>query len=150
MSKIYTIDASVFTNAFNPYEAGHETSRNLLAHFQRQAFPLIEPTLLFPEVAAAIARGQDNTALTRNFAATLARLPHLLAIPLDAMLAQQAAEIAAAHRLRGSDAVYAAVALRFGSTLITLDNQQRERSAVVISTATPAEEWEKLSLHNAP
>jgi predicted nucleic acid-binding protein len=60
-------------------------------------------------------------------------------IPLDATLAQQAADVAARHRLRGSDAVYAAVALRFGSTLITLDLEQRERVADVLLTRYPAE-----------
>jgi predicted nucleic acid-binding protein len=58
---------------------------------------------------------------------------------LDATLARQAAEVAAQCGLRGSDAVYAAVALRFGSTLVTLDRQQRERVDGVVSTRYPAE-----------
>lgn len=55
------------------------------------------------------------------------------------MLAQQATDLAAQHRLRGSDAVYAAVALRFGSTLVTLDKQQSERVAGAVATLWPAE-----------
>jgi len=40
-------------------------------------------------------------------------LSYLVLIPLDQFLAQQALNIAATHRLRGIDAVYAAVAQRF-------------------------------------
>ncbi len=139
MGSLYTIDASVFLNAFNPFEAGHQDSHRLLAWLQGQAIPVIAPTLLLPEVAAAIARGRDDEALAREFAAALTRLPHLVLVPLDATLARQAAEVAAQHRLRGSDAVYAAVALRFGSTLVTLDRQQRERVDRALSTRYPAE-----------
>jgi predicted nucleic acid-binding protein len=138
VSSTYTVDASVFLNAFNPYEAGHEDSYRLLAMLQEQATPIIVPTLLLPEVAAAVGRGRQDADLAREFAVTLSRLPHLVLIPLDATLAQQAADVAARHRLRGSDAVYAAVALRFGSTLITLDREQQERVADVLLTRYPA------------
>jgi len=77
--------------------------------------------------------------LAREFAATLSRLPHLVWVPLDTTLAQQAADVAVRYRLRGSDAVYAAVALRFGSTLVTLDREQRERVAEALPTRYPAE-----------
>ncbi|MCG3212452.1 MAG: tRNA(fMet)-specific endonuclease VapC [Anaerolineae bacterium] len=139
MATTYTIDASVFINAFNPAEVGHADSHKLLAHLREQAAPLIAPTLLLPEVAAAIRRGRGDEALARQFAAALSRLPHLVLTPLDQVLAQQAGEIAARYSLRGSDAVYAAVALRFGSTLVTLDREQRERVAAALPTCTPVE-----------
>ena len=34
MATTYTVDASVFLNGFNPYEAGHEASHRLLAQMQ--------------------------------------------------------------------------------------------------------------------
>ena len=70
--------------------------------------------------------------------------PHLILTVLDETLAQQAADVAAQHRLRASAAVYAAVALRFGSTLVTLDREQREHVAGVVTSRLPAEalaEW---------
>ena len=146
MAGIYTVDASVFLNGFNPYEPGHEVSRRFLEYLRDKALPLIEPTLLLPEVAVAVSRGREDADLARRFAAALKRLPHLLLIPLDETLAQQAMELAADHRLRGSDAVYAAVALRFGSTLVTLDREQRERVADVITACLPAEIVGDLSL----
>jgi predicted nucleic acid-binding protein len=139
VASVYTIDASVFLNAFNPYEAGHEESHRLLAHLQEQATPIIAPTLLLPEVAAAVSRGREDEDLAREFAISLSRLPHLVLVPSDTALAQQATDLAARYRLRGSDAVYAALALRFGSTLVTLDREQRERVAEALTARYPAE-----------
>ena len=144
MAKTYTVDASVFLNAFNPYEQGHETSNEFLAHLQHHALPIIVPTLVLPEVAAAISRGREDEVLAREFALGLTRLPHLVMVPLDETLARQAMDVAASHRLRGSDAVYAAVALRFGSTLVTLDREQEERLASVIAACQPAKALDDL------
>jgi predicted nucleic acid-binding protein len=139
VASIYTVDASVFLSAFNPYEFGHRDSYSLLDRFRTQATPIVEPTMLLPEVAAAVSRGREDETLAREFAAAVRLLPHLIWIPLDDMLAQQAVYVAAQHRLRGSDAVYAAVAQRFGSVLITLDREQRERVGQVIVAQFPAE-----------
>jgi predicted nucleic acid-binding protein len=139
VASIYTIDASVFLNAFNPYEPEHEESRRLLARLQEQAMPIVVPTLLLPEVAAAISQGREDEELAHKFAAALSRLPHLTMIPVDETLARQAVDVASQYRLRGSDAVYVAVALRFGSTLITLDREQRERVVDALPAHYPAE-----------
>ena len=144
MATIFTVDASVFINGFNPYEEGYEHSRRLLVRMQEEAVPVVVPTLLLPEVAAAVRRGRDDQDLARRFAARLRRLPHLVLVSVDEVLAQQAADVAAHYRLRGSDAVYAAVALRFGSTMVTLDREQRERVAAVVTARAPSEalaEW---------
>jgi hypothetical protein len=69
MAATCTVDASVFLRAFNPYEAGHEESNRLPARMQEEAVPIIVPTLLLPEVAAAVARGWDDADLARQFAA---------------------------------------------------------------------------------
>ena len=66
MASVYTIEASVFLNAFNPYEAGHEESHRWLAQLQEQATPIIAPTLLLPEVAAAVSRGREDENLARE------------------------------------------------------------------------------------
>ena len=104
------------------------------------------PTLPVPEAAAADADGRCGGAadLARAFVATLRRLPHLVWVPLDEVLAQQSVDVAAQHRLRGSDAVYAAAALRFGSTLITLDQEQRDGLAGAVTTRYPVEALAEL------
>lgn len=95
-------------------------------------------------MSAAIRRGRGDETLARRFAAALTRLPELILVPLDTQLGQQAADVAAQHSLRGSDAVYAAVALRFGSILVTLDQEQHQRVAGVIATRTPSEALAQL------
>jgi predicted nucleic acid-binding protein len=66
-------------------------------------------------------------------------------IPLDDALAHQAASVAAQYRLPGGDAVYAAVALRFGSTLVTLDREQRNRVGAALTTCYPSEALTQVS-----
>ena len=139
MAGPFVVDASVILNAFNPKEAGSETSQNLLRLLQERGMPVIAPTLLLVEAAATISRGQNNPELARQFAETLPRLPNLMLVPLDQSLAMQAVEVASYHRLRGSDAVYAAVAQRFACPLITLDREQHERAASLLKTYFPAE-----------
>jgi predicted nucleic acid-binding protein len=145
MAGPYTVDASVFLNAFNPGEVGQADSNRFLSLLQTRAIPTIAPTLLLPEVSAAISRGRQDANLARAFANTLSRLPHLVLVPLDTILAQQAAEVAAQNRLRGSDAVYAAVALRFGALLVTLDREQHDRVAKVLVTSTPTQALTNLA-----
>jgi predicted nucleic acid-binding protein len=133
----FTVDASVFLNAFNPYEEGHEESKAVLARLEGNAIPIIVPNLLRVEAAAAVARGRGDAELARRFATALLRLPHLVVIPLDDALAATAAGLAADHLLRGADAVYGAVALRFGSALVSRDGEQLTRLAAVIQTFHP-------------
>ena len=80
----------------------------------------------------------------RDFVVRLSRLPYLRFVPLTRSLALAAASLAADYRLRGADAVYVAVARQFGTTLVTLDDQQRTRAATSISTRTPTEALAEL------
>ena len=64
---------------------------------------------------------------------------NLTLIPMDDSLAQEVAELAADYALRGADATYVAVARRHNCTLVSLDREQRERSAAIVATHTPAE-----------
>lgn len=134
-----TIDASVFLNAFNPRETGSSTSRNLLEQLQSEGAPIIVPTLLVPEVAAAIGRGTGDPILAEQFISALLQLNHLVWVPVDVQLARQAGVIAGKERLRGSDSIYVAVALRFGGALVTLDREQYQRAAAVVPTLYPSD-----------
>lgn len=144
-SQRYTIDASVFLNAFNPAESGHEQSNRFLLAIKQQAIPVIVPTLLFPEVAATISRMHGDNNLARSFTNTLRLWPYIIVIPLDETLSQEAVESAIKHRLRGSDAVYVAVATRFATTLVTLDREQQTRASSAISTCDPNEALKNLA-----
>src|SRR5437879_3760681 len=47
----YTVDASVFVNAFNPHEDGHTASLQLLAAIQERGDPIIVAALCLLEIA---------------------------------------------------------------------------------------------------
>jgi predicted nucleic acid-binding protein len=129
----------VFVNAFNPHEDGQAGSLAILAAIQEYGDPVIVPTLLLPEVASAVARASDDSAGAVQYVDALAALPHLTIVALTATMARQAAELAAVHRLRGADAVYVAVARRYGTILVTRDEEQRSRASAVITCQTPEE-----------
>ena len=48
----YTIDASVFVNAFNSHKNGHAACLQLLTAIQERGDPVMVPVLLIPEIAA--------------------------------------------------------------------------------------------------
>ncbi len=138
-SQRYTIDASVFVNAFNRHEEGHAESLQLLAKIQERGDPVIVPTLLIAEMASAVARASDDSVGAIQYANATAALPHLTLVPLTPAMARQAAELAATHRLRGADAVYLAVARRYATTLVSRDDEQRTRGSAVVPCQTPEE-----------
>lgn len=133
----YTIDASVFVNAFNLHEEGHAESLRILSLLHERGDPVIVPTLLVAEIASAIARATDDSAGALEYALATAALPHLTLIPLTSAVARQAADLAATHRLRGADAVYLAVARRYGTTVVSRDDELRTRGAAVVTCRTP-------------
>lgn len=133
----FTVDASVFVNAFNPHEAGHAASLEILSVIQRRGDPIIVPTLLVTEVASAVARANDDTAGALEYAEAITALPNLTLVTLTPALARQAADLAATHRLRGADAIYVAVALRYGTVLVTRDGEQRTRGTTAVTCRTP-------------
>jgi predicted nucleic acid-binding protein len=135
----YTIDASVFVNAFNPHEDGHAQSLKFLTAIQEQGEPVIVPTLILAEVASAVALASDDRAGALQYAHATAALPHLTLVTLTPAMARQAAELAASHRLRGADAVYLAVARRYGTTLVSRDDEQRTRGSAAATCQTPEE-----------
>ena len=124
-------------NAFNPHEEGHAQSLQIL--FAIQGDPVIVPTSLVPEIASAVARAANDTAGALHYAVATAALPHLTLVSLTAAVAREAADLAAAHRLRGADAVYAAVARRCGTTIVSRDDEQRMRGTAVVTCQTPEE-----------
>jgi predicted nucleic acid-binding protein len=133
----FTIDASVFVNAFNPHEEGHAESLAILTAIQERGDPVIVPTLLLPEIAAAVARASNDSDGALDYANATAGLSHLTLVTLTPTMARQAAELAATHRLRGADSIYVAVARRYGTTLVSRDEEQRSRGSVVVMCQRP-------------
>jgi predicted nucleic acid-binding protein len=138
MNSPVTIDASVFVSAFTPTEPAHQASKAFMLNVREQSIPIIVPVLVLPEIAAALSRGQGKPELGKAFVQELRNFPNTTFIDLNDSMATLAVEIAANNRLRGSDAIYSAVALRFGTELITLDKEQLARLPKVLSVRAPS------------
>ena len=137
MNSPVTIDASVFVSAFTPTEPAHQASKSLMLKIHEQSTPIIVPVLVLPEISAALSRGQGKPELGKAFVQELRGFPNTTFINVDETVATLAVDIAATNRLRGSDAIYAAVALRFGTELVTLDKEQLDRLPNVLSVRSP-------------
>lgn len=134
---MYTLDASVHINALNAAEPGSAASQACLQQLLAQRQAIFSPTLLLVELAAAAARALNDAALALELTQAVRGLPGQVWVSLDDALAAEAAQLGAEARLRGADAIYAAVARRYGATLITRDRQQLERLAALVSVMTP-------------
>mgnify|MGYP006284951931 CR=1 FL=1 len=134
---MFTLDASVHINALNTSESGNAESQACLQRLVTTEQQLFSPTLLLVEVAAATARAMDDTDLAIKLVVGVRSLPKQVWVSLDGELADLAAQLGAQARLRGADAVYAAVAQCYGTTLITRDRQQLERLPPLIEVITP-------------
>lgn len=136
---VLTIDASVFLNSVNRREEGYRDSNRFMRWVHSTGQPVVAPNLLLVEVAAAIARGQGKPDRAERFVKTLHRMGHMTFVSMDESVMWESIDAAAHHLLRGSDAVYVAVARRYQSTLVTLDAEQRQRVEGVVQVQSPAE-----------
>jgi len=134
---VAVIDASLYIALVNSHEADHARSWAWLERAKASHDPVCAPSILLPEVAAALSRGVGDQALAREVAEQLARSQVVELIPVSLALAERAAAVAAEHRIRGCDAVYVALAEELGDVLVTLDQQQLERGAAVVASRGP-------------
>jgi predicted nucleic acid-binding protein len=142
---MFTIDTSVHINALNSTEKGSLESQAFLEQASRRPWPIFSPTLLLVEVAATVARVLDDAERGMMLAQAVRNLPAQIWVPLDESLADEAARLGAECRLRGADAVYAAVARRYATTLVTCERRQLERLRPALPAITPAEALVRLA-----
>src|SRR5262245_51697526 len=117
---MFTIDASVWMSSFDPLDPHHTFSRDLVLLLRDRNLPVFVPNLVFVEIAGAIRRRRGNQEEAEALSNSVRFAPNLLPVILDEPLDQQASRLAAQQALRGADAVYAAVAVQFECTLVSL------------------------------
>lgn len=137
MAELFTIDASVFVAARRTQEGKSAVSRDLLQLLREANIPLIEPTILPVEIAAALARAGEEPTWAAEYAELVMAFPHLTFRPLDERAARRALAIATQCRLRGADAMYVTVAAQYGARLVTLDAEQLERAPAAVHACKP-------------
>ncbi|GIW15278.1 MAG: hypothetical protein KatS3mg063_1131 [Tepidiforma sp.] len=132
-----TLDASVFVSLFNARDRQHETTVAWLREALAEGEPLRAPVIALAEVSAAIAAGTGDKHLAREVEQQLRASPLFEFLPVALPLADRAAALAAEHQLRGSDALYFAVAETLGDRLVTLNPRQLQRAGQVVETVRP-------------
>jgi predicted nucleic acid-binding protein len=141
------LDASVWVNADSPAEPGHPHSRALLDALAASTSPSVAAPLLLPvEVAGVVSRTRAQPELAYEIAEAMLALPFVRWQALDDSLGRRAFALAAAHRLRGADAIYAAVAALHDCPLVTLDQEQLRRLPPAVRTLTPQQACESLNI----
>lgn len=91
------------------------------------------------ELASAIARATNDPVLAEEIITELESNSDLNLLELTDLRSRHTGRIAIDCRLRGADAVYVQVAVEFGTTLITWDNEMLARAPSVVPTLTPAD-----------
>ena len=130
------VDASVWVSALLAQDVHHLRSRQWLSRHLAVNGTVILPTLALAEVAGAISR-RASAELGRRSIDHLVHLRGLLLAPLGGPSGVEAADIAAALRLRGGDAVYVQVAQSFQVPLVSLDEELLAKAAMLIEVLRP-------------
>lgn len=139
-----TLDANVFVAAEIRSEPDHESARRVVIAAVEQGLRLHLPWLAVVEASVAIGRRLGSADAAAQIAAEMIVMPEVTFHPLDRSLALLAASVGAEYRLRGADAVYAAVASKYGTSLITCDDELRRRTAGAIEVLTPKAWLERI------
>jgi predicted nucleic acid-binding protein len=134
-----TIDSSVFVSRLRETDVLHADSRRFLQALVGRPVIVILPILVYPEVAGAMRRFTGDPAVARAALRVLDLLPNLNVIAVDDRVAEEASSVAITGGMRGSDAVFVAVANLFDATLVSLDVPQRLHCPGTVRALTPEE-----------
>lgn len=126
------LDVSVWVARLVSVDAFHQLSVNWIEAQAAHHVTLLSPALLLAEVAGAISRRTGNPGLATRAVQALQELPALRLVEMERALMEEAARLAARFGLRGADACYVALAAQLNIPLLTLDREQRSRSAGIV------------------
>lgn len=134
------VDASVWVGRFLPNDAHHAPSYRWLQRQTDLGISIEMPIIALAEIAGAVARRERSSVAGTRAVSLLQRLPNTRLFLIDERLGQMSAGIAAALRLRGSDAIYVALAQRLNEPLVTWALEQLDRGKSATQTMTPDEQ----------
>ena len=134
------IDASLYISLINGNESSHATSWAWFQQAQLGQESLSAPVILLAEITSALSRGLGNPTLAHQVVQQLLQSKVINLVPVSQALAERAAAIAADCQIRGCDAIYVALAEQLGDYLITLDQQQLDCGALIVTTRKPKNE----------
>ena len=134
---MYCIDASVLIAVFDESDIFHETSLQMFEFIIQTEMDIIMPAFALVEIAGALVRKgyeHDDVAKYLDYLRNIRNIEFIL---LTNELCELAINIALQLKVKGSDSIYIAVSSFYDLTLISYDNQQRDRGKKMIDTTTP-------------
>ena len=134
---MYCIDASVLIAVFDESDIFHETSLQMFEFIIQTEMDIIMPAFALVEIAGALVRKgyeYDDVAKYLDYLRNIRNIEFIL---LTNELCELAINIALQLKVKGSDSIYIAVSSFYDLTLISYDNQQRDRGKKMIDTTTP-------------
>lgn len=131
------IDASVYVTMLDTNDPRQADCKAWFTATATADEPVIAPSLILSEVAAAISRSRNDAQLAKTVARALETSAIVRLVAVTPHLAKRAAMIAADQYVRGADAIYLALAQQLDDVLVTLDRQQLLRGAAVVKTRQP-------------
>lgn len=136
---IVVVDASVWVSAILVADAFYTETSRWFRDFHRNGGRVAGPITLVSEIAGAISRRSGRSDIAYQYAVDIQYDPRVQLYSVDSELGDAAARLAAQLPLKGSDAVYVALAEGLGVPLVTRDREQLARGSAVIQTMTPEE-----------
>lgn len=134
---MFCIDASVILSAVKGTELHSEKSKQFLDTIIHEGQKVFFPEIVVPEIASGFIRATDNKILVAHFVENLRNISNFSFVPVDGNLSNLTVEVILRTHLRGSDALYVALAYEYNLILVTLDEEQLQKGASLISTRRP-------------
>jgi predicted nucleic acid-binding protein len=135
---VIVVDASVWVGSLLSDDRHHSASQAWFDERSSRGEQFVGPTLLLTEIGGAISRRTGRIHFAHRVVEELAASQELRLVPIDEELARDGARLAVDLGLRGTDAIYVALARELGVPLVTWDREQRERAASAIMAIEPA------------
>lgn len=137
-------DASVFIAYFRDPDPFHVQTVDWLQQHLLAGGVVVVPRIALAEVAGALARRTGDPAVGHGALDQMAAMPNLSVAPMTDELVDAAVTLAADLRLKGTDAVYVALAAQLRVPLATWDREQRERGGTRVDARQPDEMLKEL------
>lgn len=135
---MFCVDASVIISAARGQESRSEDSKAFLDSIKETEINIFLPESAVAEIASGLIRATKNENFSREFIYALKNLPNFSFVPVDGSLIDLAVDVIFYTGLRSADAIYVALARKYGLTLITLDREQLARGGKIVEVREPS------------
>jgi len=136
---VAVVDASVWIAAWLLDDVNHQPASGWLLAYIASGRATYVPAIALAEVAGATARRTASDSDGIEAAERMSTTPRFQMLPVSVARADAAFRLAAELRIRGADAVYAALAQELAQPLVTLDGELAQRTEAIIPVVVPGQ-----------